>query len=95
MRRANAVEHRDATHRVLADRRFPAEHHRVDLFVHRVGDVGDLGSGRHRVVDHRFQQVGRHDHRPAGDRTAPHHVALGHREHLELHLDAEIAPEPP
>ena len=86
----DAVEHLDAADRVVAGGRLAAQHDRVRLLVDRVGDVGDLGAGRHRVVHHRLEQVRRDDDGLAGDRALADHLALQDRQLLEGDLHPEV-----
>ena len=67
------------------------QHHRVRAVEHRVGDVGGLGAGGPRVLDHRLQHLGGDDD---GFRVLPCHLdrALLHQRHLfERQLHAEVA----
>ena len=58
----NPAEELDALHRILPNGGFAGQHDGIGFFVDGVGDVGDLGPGRMRVVDHGFEEMRRHDH---------------------------------
>ena len=88
---ADPVHGRDRLDRKLAGRRFRRQHDGVGAFVDRGGDVGDLGAGRHRALDHRFQHLGGDHHRLAGAPRQPRHLLLQARHPLQRQFDAEIA----
>ena len=87
----DAVHGRHRLDRILAGRRFRRQHHRVGAVEDRGGDVGDLRARRHRACDHRFQHLGRDNHRLAGVAAGARHFLLHARHFLQRHLDAEIA----
>ncbi len=80
--------HRDD--RVLADTGLAGEHERVRAVEHRVGDVGGLGPGRARAVNHRVEHLGRHDHRLGLFAAQLHGPLLHHRHLLQRQLDTEV-----
>ncbi len=67
------------------------QHHRVGAFEHGGGDVGDLGPGRRRRVDHRFQHLRGDHHRLAGIARRAGDLLLQAGDLLHRHLHAEIA----
>ena len=76
---------------IFADTGFAAEHDRVSLFVDRVGDVADFGTGRRGVVDHRLEHVGGDDDLAPDSCTLTHDGALDHGQFLNVNFDSEIA----
>ena len=88
---ADAVHRRDRLDRKFAGGGFSRQHDRVGAFIDGGGDVGDLGAGRHRRLDHRFQHLGCDHHRFAGAPRQPRHLLLQARHPLQRQLDAEIA----
>ncbi len=62
----NAIHHVHGLDRILAGGGFSRQHHGVGTVVDRVGDIGDLGPGRHRRRHHGIQHVGGDHHRLAG-----------------------------
>ena len=87
----DAVHRGDRLDRVGAGRRLRRQHDRVGALEDGGGDVGDLGAGRHRRGDHRFQHLGRDDHRLAGAAGGAGDLLLDAGHALERHLDAEVA----
>ncbi len=55
------------------------------------GDVGDLGAGRHRRDDHRFEHLGGDDHRLAGAAGGAGDLLLDAGDALQRHFHAEVA----
>lgn len=77
VRRFSPVDRRlrlvdDARHRghgvrrIRPDAGLRGQHHRVRAVEHRIGHVGDLGSGRAPIGDHRVEHVSRDDDRLVG-----------------------------
>ena len=68
-----------------------AEHNGVGAVVDGVCDIGDLGAGRARVLDHRVEHLRGHDDGLLRlDALADEH-ALDERDALNGHLDAEVS----
>ena len=67
------------------------QHDRVGAFEDGGRDVRDLGAGRHRRGDHRFQHLRGDDHRLAGAAGGAGDLLLDAGHLLERHLDAEVA----
>ena len=59
---ADPVHGFDRFDRIVACRRFSREHDRVGVIQCGVGHVRDLGTGRHRAVDHRLHHLCGSDH---------------------------------
>ena len=74
--------------RVVAHRRLRREHDRVGAVEDRVGDVGRLGAGGPRRVDHRLEHLGGGDHRLAVQVGLADDLLLHQRHFLERQLDA-------
>ena len=77
---------------VLTDRGFAGQHDRVGAVEHGVRDVGSLSPGRTRVLDHRFEHLGRHDH---GFGVLPCHLdgaLLNQRYLFQRQLDTQVTP---
>ena len=87
----NPAEELDALHRILPNGGFAGQHDGIGFFVDGVGDVGDLGPGRMRVVDHGFEEMRRHDHAFAVLGTESHDGALDIRQVFQVDLHAEIS----
>ncbi len=89
-RGGDAGHHLDATDGVLARGGFARKHDRVGQFQDGIGDVGHLGAGRHRVLDHRLQHVRRDDDRLAGGDGHGDGLALDERQGLVGDFDAKV-----
>ncbi len=76
--------------RVLPDRGLRRQHDGVGAVEDRVGDIGGLGPRGPRVVHHRFQHLGRGDHRLALVIRFADQPLLDERHLLERQLDAEV-----
>ena len=75
------VHREDRFERIHPDSGFGGEHHRVGPVEDRIRDVGDLGTRRPGIGDHRLQHLCRRDHRLAVPVRALDHPLLhqGHR----------------
>ena len=89
---------RDAGHgrhrvdRVDTDRRLAREHHGARPVENCVGNVGHLGPGGHRRVDHGLEHLGgRYDRAPPRDRGADEFF-LDMRDFLESNAHPEVSP---
>ena len=67
------------------------QHHRIRAVVDGGRHVRDLGAGRDRRGDHRFEHLGRDDHGLAEPAGGADDALLDARHLLQRHLDAEIA----
>ena len=76
---------------VLAGGGLAREHQGVGAVEDGVGDVGRLGAGGARLLDHRLEHLGRHDHRLAGEAAGGDDLLLQHGDGVERHLDPEVA----
>ena len=83
--------HGDGFDGILAGGGLAREHDGVGAVVDRVGDVGGLGAGGPRILDHRFQHLRRGDDRLAILRGAADDVLLDRGHLLRRDFDAEIA----
>src|SRR5438876_5779979 len=86
----DSVQHLDAFERVFSDGGFAGEHDRVGLLEYGIGDVGHLGAGRHRVLDHRLQHVRGDDDRLAVPDAGLDGSALDDRQFFVGTFDTEI-----
>ena len=88
----DAVHRLDRLERVAPRSALTGEHHRVGAVEHRVGHVRGLGPGRTRMLDHRLQHLGRHDHRTGMPPTGLDDPLLhdGHLVQGDLH--SQVAP---
>ena len=68
-----------------------AEHDGVGAVIDGVCDVGDLGAGRARVLDHRVEHLRGHDDGLLRLNALADEHALDERDALNGHLDAEVA----
>ena len=68
-----------------------AEHDGVGAVIDGVCDVGDLGAGRSRVLDHRVEHLRGHDDGLLRLNALADEHALDERDALNGHLDAEVA----
>ena len=87
----DAVHGGDRLDRILPGGGFRRQHDRVGAFEDGGRDVRDLGAGRHRARDHRFEHLGRDHDRLAGAARRARHLLLHARHLFERHLDAEVA----
>ena len=86
------VQHVDALHRVLPDRRFGGQgepHRAID---DRVDDVVHLRPGRLLLLEHGFQQIGRHEHSGLASAGFVKDDFLGERDLLDRDFLAQIPP---
>ena len=81
----------DRKYRILAGSRLAGEHDRAGAVVDRVGDVGGLGAGRARAVDHGFQHLGGGDDALAEEAAAGNKILLHRRKPVKRNLDAHVA----
>ena len=72
----NAVHGLHRGHRVVADRGFRRQHHRVGAVEHRVGHVGHFRAGRLGAVDHGLHHLRGGDHEPVQGAGATDDVLL-------------------
>jgi hypothetical protein len=88
---ADSHQRLDAAERVEADAGFAGKHQAIGFLVGGVGHVGDFGAGRRRILDHRFQKLGRDDDPLAELVAALDDAALEDGEFLELDFHAKVA----
>ena len=81
----------DRKYRILAGSRLAGEHDRAGAVVDRVRDVGGLGAGRARAVDHGFKHLGGGDDALAEETAAGNKILLHRRQPVKRHLDAHVA----
>ena len=77
--------------RELARGGFRRKHHRVGPVINGGSDVGGLGAGRRRGVDHGFQHLSGDHHRLTGGAAGVDDTLLQDRNHLGRAFDAEVA----
>ncbi len=70
---------------------FSGEHHGIGAFEHGRRNVGHLGASRYRLMDHRFQHLGRDDDGPAGLAGSAGDLLLPARHLFDRQFDAEVA----
>ena len=75
----------------MACRRFRTQHDGIGAFIDRGGHVRNLGPGRHRALDHRFEHLRRHDHRLRRIPAFPHQPLLDRRHRFHRHFNPQIA----
>ena len=95
IRRATRSKNFDAFHRITADAGFATQHDRIRLLENGVGDIGDFGARRHRILDHRFQHVRRDDDRFAETQAALHDSPLNDRQFFHRALRCRDRRAPP
>ena len=81
----------DGFHGIFAVGGLAAQHEGVRTVVDGIGDVGHLGAGGARVVDHRVEHLGGHDDGFLGQDTLADEDTLNAGDALLRHLDAQVA----
>ena len=77
--------------RVGAGGAFRREHHRIGVVQHGVGHIGDFGTGRHGVLDHRFHHLRGDDHGLVQAAGVQNDLFLDATQFGIAHLNAEVA----
>ena len=69
---------------------FRRQHDRVGTIEDRVGNIGRLGAGRSRVIDHALQHLGCRDDRLTGQVTLPDDMLLDQGNFFRVDLHTQI-----